>query len=117
MTRAGEKIMKESLLVEVLTVSGCSRWQKVKSLAKVVIEELAICHIQYREVNVVEEIDYAVQLGVLSTPAIALNGELFFSSQPSANQLRAAIEQRLKGGKWIRRPGCKWGDLLDRGPR
>jgi len=89
--------MKESLLVEVLTASGCSRCQKAKSLAKAVIEELANSHVQYREVNVVEEIDYAVQLGVLSTPAIALNGELVFSSQPSANQLRAAIQLRLEG--------------------
>ena len=54
--------------------------------------------IQYREINVVEEIDYAVQLGVLSTPAIALNGKLVFAAPPSKAKLRQAIQQRL-GGK------------------
>lgn len=43
----------------------------------------------------VEEIDYAVALGVLSTPANALNGELVFPSLPSAAKLRQAIVSRL----------------------
>lgn len=85
----------EHVLVEVLTASGCSRCQKAKDLAKKVIAELPDTAIQYREINVVEEIDYAVALGVLSTPTIAINGELVFPALPSASKLRQAILQRL----------------------
>jgi len=85
-----------NVLVEVLTASGCGRCQQIRSLAKEVITELDDGRIRYREINVVEDIDYAVQLGVLSTPAIALNGELVFSAPPSKARLRRAILQRLE---------------------
>ena len=35
--------------------------------------------------------DYAVSLGVQSTPAIAINGKLEFTSLPSAKKLRQAL--------------------------
>ncbi|HEN47038.1 MAG TPA: thioredoxin family protein [Mizugakiibacter sp.] len=41
-----------------------------------------------------DELDYAVELGVLSTPAIAIDGELVFSGLPSVRKLRAALENR-----------------------
>jgi thioredoxin len=87
--------MTTQLTVEVLTASECSRCQRAKALAKEVIAKLDDDRLQYREINVIEEIDYAVALGVLSTPAIALNGELVFPSPPSAAKLRQAILERL----------------------
>jgi protein-disulfide isomerase len=48
----------------------------------------------WREVNILQEMDYAVDLGVLSTPAIAINGELVFTSLPSSKQLQAALLAR-----------------------
>ena len=87
--------LHQTVIVEILTASGCGRCQKAKALVKDVISELSDTNIQYREINVVEEIDYAVKLGVLSTPAIALNGELVFPSPPSAAKLRQAILERL----------------------
>lgn len=88
---------KRTILVEVLTASGCTRCQQAKLLAKAVIAELADPRIQYRELNVVEEIDYAVALGIMSTPAIALDGKLVFPAVPSRAALRQAIKQRLGG--------------------
>ncbi len=85
----------KQIVVEVLTASGCGRCQKVKSLAKAVIAELNDSRVHYREINVVEEIDYAVRLGVMSTPAIALDGELVFFAPPSKINLRQAILDRL----------------------
>ena len=52
--------------------------------------------IAWRKVNVLEELDYAVELGVLSLPAIAINGELVFTSHPSARKLRDALNVRMK---------------------
>lgn len=86
----------DGVLVEVLTASGCGRCQKIKSLAKEVIADLNDSRVCYREINVVDEIDYAVRLGVLSTPAIALDGELVFPAPPSKARLRRAILDRLE---------------------
>lgn len=91
-----KKTESERLLVEVLTASGCGRCQKAKDLARTVIAEFSEANIQYHEVNVVEDIDYAVELGVVSTPAIAINGELVFPALPSAAKLRHAIHQRME---------------------
>ena len=89
--------MKNQVTVEILTASGCGRCAKAKTLVREAITELGDSRIRYREVNVVEEIDYAVKLGVLSTPAIALNGELVFPSPPSKTILLQAIQQCLSG--------------------
>lgn len=52
--------------------------------------------IRWRKVNVLEELDYAVELGVLSMPAIAIDGQLVFTSHASTRRLRSALEKRLK---------------------
>jgi len=85
------------LVVEVLTASGCARCQGAKALVKAVVAELADPRIDSREVDVIEQIDHAVKLGVLRVPAIAIGGELVFSAAPSKNQLRRAIQSRLAG--------------------
>lgn len=85
-----------AVVVEVLTASGCGRCQKARSLAKEAIAELGDCRVHYREINVVDEIDYAVQLSVMSTPAIALNGELVFPGPTSKSKLHQAILERLE---------------------
>ena len=52
--------------------------------------------IEWRKVNVLEELDYAVELGVLSLPAMAIDGELVFRSHISAGRLRHALDRRLR---------------------
>ncbi len=85
--------MATPLLIEVLTASGCSRCQQIKDLAKRLISEHPEGLFEYREVNVVEEIDYAVSLGVLSTPAVAIDGVLSFTSE---KKLRKALLDSLR---------------------
>jgi thioredoxin 1 len=53
--------------------------------------------IRWREVNVLEELDHAVEVGVLTTPAIAIDGVLVFAGLPRAAQLRGELERRLEG--------------------
>lgn len=86
---------KETVIIEILTACGCRRCQQVKALARDVVAEFDEAQVQYREVDVVEEIDYAVHLGVLGTPAIALDGKLVFAAPPSRAKLREAILTRL----------------------
>jgi protein-disulfide isomerase len=40
---------------------------------------------------VLDQLDYAVELGVLTLPSIVIDGKLVFTSMPTATQLHAAL--------------------------
>ncbi len=82
--------------VELFSSPGCSRCARAKQTLQSIVDDLGVDRIRWRPVDVVEEIDHAVSLGVLSTPAIAIDGKLVFTSMPSERKLRRALEQRLK---------------------
>ncbi len=82
--------------VEVFSSPGCARCGQAKSVLKVVVEELGRDRVQWRDVNILEEMDYAVDLGVMVSPSIAIDGELVFAALPSARSLRAELEKRLQ---------------------
>ena len=50
----------------------------------------------WREINVLDEIDYAVQLGVIALPSIAIDGRLVFACLPSGLQLQQEMARREK---------------------
>ena len=84
------------LKVEVFSSPGCTRCGQAKDVLRKVAEEIGGGRIEWREVNVLDEIDHAVKLGVLSTPAIAVNGKLVFTALPSAKKLRAVLETEIR---------------------
>lgn len=79
--------------VELFYSPGCSQCTAVREDLKVTAER-TVAGIEWRELNVLEDLDYAVELGVLSLPAIAVDGELLFSSLPTPHQLRDALIRR-----------------------
>ncbi|WP_340522334.1 thioredoxin family protein [Cupriavidus necator] len=81
--------------VEVFSVPGCSSCDQSRQLLKAVAAEFGEDQVVWRDVNILEEMDYAVELGVLVTPAIAIDGELVFPQLPSAARLREALARRL----------------------
>lgn len=83
------------LKIEIFSSPGCSKCRHAKDVLKNLAAELGGEKIQWREVNILDEMDYAVELGVLSTPSIAINNDLVFASLPSAKKLRAELESRL----------------------
>jgi thioredoxin 1 len=76
--------------VELFHSPGCSRCAAAREGLKAVAQAVAP-GVEWREINVLDEMDYAVEHGVLSLPAIAIDGELVFSSLPTPQQLRAAL--------------------------
>jgi len=88
-----------TIKVEVFSSPGCGKCGHAKEvLRKLVVEltnESGSEQINWREVNILDELDYAVALGVLSTPSIAINDELIFTSLPSAKKLRDELVSRL----------------------
>ena len=85
--------------VEVFASPGCSKCGQAKKVLAETAAQLGEGAVQWREVNVLEEMDRAVELGVLTTPAIAIDGELVFSGLPSPARLRAELERRLHRGE------------------
>ena len=84
------------LKVEVFSSPGCGKCGHAKEVLKKIAEQLGGERVEWREVNVLEEMDRAVKLGVLSTPAIAVNGKLLFTSLPSTKKLRRVLEAALQ---------------------
>jgi len=85
-----------SIKVEVFSSPGCSKCGHAKEVLRKLAEEWGGGLIDWREVNILEEMDYAVELGILSTPAITIGGELVFTGLPSTKKLRLELERRLK---------------------
>ena len=81
--------------VEVFSSPGCGKCTQAKNMLKTMVDEMEEGQVTWREVNILEEMDYAVALGVMSSPSIAINGELAFSSLPSAKKLKGEL------GKWL----------------
>jgi hypothetical protein len=64
------------------------------------VGEFGESRIGWRTVDVLEELDHAVALGVLATPAISIDGQLRFTGLPSIRELHAEFTRRFaaKGG-------------------
>ncbi len=82
--------------VEAFSSPGCAKCAKAKYTLKVIIDELGQDRVSWRDVNILEELDYAIELGVFSPPAIAIDGELVFPALPSPSRLRAELIKRLE---------------------
>lgn len=83
------------LKVEVFSSPGCGKCAQAKDVLREVVASLGADKVSWREVNILEEMDYAVDLGVMASPAIAIDGKLEFSSLPSVSKLRAELARRL----------------------
>jgi len=84
-----------TIKVEVFSSPGCSKCGHAKEALRTLATELGDDSIQWCEVNILEELDHAVELGVLSTPSIAINNKLVFTSLPSMKKLRSELRSQL----------------------
>ncbi len=92
-----------SIKIEIFSSPGCSKCGHAKELLRKLVAELSdelngeAGHrpFQWCEVNILEELDHAVELGVLSTPSIAIDNKLVFTSLPSTRKLRSELLSRL----------------------
>lgn len=82
--------------VETFSAAGCGRCAETRDALKAVVDEFGAERVQWLELDVLKEIDYAVELGVISPPAMAIDGELVFPTLPPPERLRAELTKRLK---------------------
>ncbi len=84
-----------SIKVEVFSTPGCSHCDRARDSLKAIAEAFGEHRVSWREVNLLDELDYAVALGVLTPPSMAIDGELVFAKLPSAARLREELVRRL----------------------
>lgn len=82
--------------VELFHTPGCPACVVARDELRTAALE-TVRDIEWHEMNVVDNLDQAVELGVLTLPAVVIDGELVFTSLPSATQLREALIERNKG--------------------
>ena len=80
--------------VELFYTPGCEKCADNKDELRTVATEL-VPDLVWRELNVLDELDYAVEVGVVTLPSIAIDGEVLFSSLPTCRQLRRELIKRL----------------------
>lgn len=87
--------MANQIIIELFSASTCQRCGDAKKRIQSLVKQLGDDRVEYRELDVLEQLDYAVSLGILSTPSIAINGELVFSAMPSLKRFRDELQKRL----------------------
>lgn len=83
---------KRIIRVEFFFAGGCDKCVAAREALRDAVEATSAA--DWKEVDIGKEPSRAVELGVLSTPALAIDGELAFKSMPSAAQLKKAITAR-----------------------
>ena len=81
--------------VEEFMSPGCVGCPVVKEMLKNLSEELS-GEVTVEEVDITVDTTRASQYGVMSVPAIAINGELKFMGVPKQEELKQALMEGLK---------------------
>lgn len=81
--------------IELFTSPGCADCPAVKKMLKRITEKLQ-GDITVEEVDITADPTRATQYGVMSVPAIAINGILKFVGVPSGEELEKALLEELK---------------------
>lgn len=81
--------------IELFLTPGCGSCAETAARLKAVLAEFDEERVSWRDVNLLDEIDYAVELGLVGPSAIAIDGELVFAKLPSAETLREEVMKRL----------------------
>ena len=81
--------------IEVLHATGCAKCLRdldgLRTAARLVDPD-----VEWKEIDIMQALDYAVELGVLKPPAVAIDGALAFMSLPTSDALGAAMRERRK---------------------
>lgn len=82
--------------IEMFYTPGCSACVAQHDELRAAAQE-SVTDVEWHDVNVLDNIDHAVDLGVLTLPSIVIDGELAFTSMPTIAQFRKAIVERNRG--------------------
>lgn len=78
-----------SVSVELFFAAGCSKCAEARDALRTAAESVG--RVDWKEIDIAKNPDRAVAVGVVSTPAVAIDGKLAFASLPSTGDLQRAI--------------------------
>ena len=87
---------RKPVSVELFFAAGCSKCAEARDALREAAKSSG--RAEWKETEIAKNPNRAVDLGVVSTPAIAIDGTLVFSSMPTPSDLRKAIEARAGKG-------------------
>lgn len=82
--------------VEVFYADGCSNCGASRRELQEAVLAAFPSGTTWNEIDIVKNIDYAVDLGVLTVPAVAIDGALVFAKLPTAQQLLSELTARAQ---------------------
>ncbi len=82
--------------IEILTSPDCAPCEVLKRLVAEVLQESGLQRsVTLKEVDVLENPDLVLQYGILSTPALVINGTLCFTGVPRRAELTRKITEAI----------------------
>ncbi len=82
-----------SVVVELLESNFCPKCAVVKDRVEKVAKEMGV---KVRLLDPIEDVDRIVELGILTSPAVVVNGKVKFAGVvPTEEKIRKAIEEEL----------------------
>jgi len=82
--------------VEFFFAGGCDQCAAAREALRAAA--LASADVEWEEVDIGRNPNRAVDAGVVSTPAVAIDGDLVFRTAPSAAELANALRARAREG-------------------
>ena len=82
--------------VELFYSPGCCACANLQTELHTAAQE-AIKDLEWREINLLDSVEHAVELGVMTLPSIVIDGKVVFTSMPTVVQLRKALIARNRG--------------------
>lgn len=83
----------KAVSVEFFFAGGCSKCAEARDALRQAAQSTR--RVEWKEIDIAKDPNRAVDVGVVSTPAVAIDGKLVFKTVPSASDLRDAIEAKL----------------------
>jgi len=87
-----------AVAIEVFLSNFCENCANARVLVEKEIARLGNARFDVCYIDVLEQIDHAVALGVLATPAIAINGKLVFTGLPTSAALQTVLAEYVAAG-------------------
>lgn len=85
-----------TILVEMFSAPGCAKCLATREALRGAAESLGQGAITRRDLNILEEMDRAVALGIMAPPSIAIDGVLVFPKLPTPERLKTELLARVK---------------------
>lgn len=93
-----------SITVEFFATPDCSKCAQAKAALREVVQALSEHGVIWREADILEEMDRAVDLGIVGPSAAAIDGELMSPTMPRPEVLHEELLRRLANGPGRRAP-------------